>query len=52
MTERELEVAVPALRPSPSRSVLAVMLVGFVVVLASLLALAIHAYFAPPPTFR
>ena len=52
MTDREFEMAVPAIRPSATRMALAALLIGLLVLFASFLALAIHAYFAAPPTFR
>ena len=52
MTERELEAAVPGLQPNSKRTILAVLLLAFVVVVVALAALAIHSYLAPSPTFR
>lgn len=52
MTDRELEVAIPGIRPSPKRTILAVLLLAFVVAVLALLALAIHSYLALSPTYR
>ena len=52
LTERELEEAVPDIRPNPKRTILALLLIALVVILVALVALAIHSYFAPSPTFR
>ena len=52
MTDRELEEAVPAIRHSPRRTVMAVLLLALVVALVALLAFVLHAYFAAPAKFN
>ena len=52
MTERELEEAVPDIRPSPKRTLLAVLIVALAVAVLALVALAIHSYLAPSPVYR
>ena len=52
MTNRELDVAVPAIRHDPKRTVLAVMVLAAIVIVAALVAFVLHAYLAPAPIFR